>query len=50
MNKMKSALIGLLMGGLGGIGLLMLRNWSGPASLDEAIARHVREVRRASLR
>lgn len=48
MNKMKSALIGLLMGGLGGIGQLMLRNWSGPASLDEAIERHVREVRRAS--
>lgn len=48
MNKMKSALVGLLLGGLGGIGQFMLRNWSGPASLDEAIERHVREVRRSS--
>lgn len=39
MNKMKIALVGLLLGGLGGIG---------PVSLDEAIERHVREVRRAS--
>lgn len=36
MNKMKSALVGLLMGGLGGF------------SLAEAIERHVRVVRRAS--
>ena len=48
MNKIKSALVGLLLGGLGGIGQLMLRNWDGPASLDEEIKRHVREVRRAS--
>jgi len=48
MNKMKSALVGLLLGGLGGFSPLMLRNWSGPASLDEAIERHVREVRRSS--
>lgn len=48
MNKMKSAMVGLPLGGLGGFSQLMLRNWSGPASLDEAIERHIRDVRRAS--
>lgn len=48
MNKMKSALVGLLLGGLGGFNRLMIRDWDGPASLDEAIERHVRVVRRAS--
>lgn len=46
--KMKSALVGLMLGGLGGFAPLMLSNWKGPASLDEAIERHVRQVRRAS--
>lgn len=46
--KMKSALVGLVLGGLGGFSPLILRNWRGPASLDEAIERHVRQVRRAS--
>lgn len=49
MNKMKSALIGLLMGGLGGIGQLMLRNLDGLESLEGTFkGRLVRKVRRAS--
>lgn len=48
MNKMKSAIVGLLLGGLAGFSPLMLSNRSYPASLDEAIERHIRGVRRAS--
>lgn len=49
MNKMKSALIGLLMGCLSGIGQLMLRNLDGLESLEGTFkGRLVRKVRRAS--
>lgn len=48
MMKMKSALVGILLGGLGGFSPLMIRNWRGPASLDEAIELHIRKIKRAS--
>jgi hypothetical protein len=48
MMNMKRALVGFLLGGLGGFSPLMIRNWRGPASLDEAIELHVRKIKRAS--
>ncbi len=48
MNKMKSAIVGLLLGGLGGFSRLMIRDWDGPTSFYESLDREIRKIKRAS--